>query len=250
MLKVCIAISTYGMRIDSISLPLPVIGVSYLIIHQKPNEGNFFLRNREDVTYIPTDSIGISSSRNLGIENNKSDYLYFMDDDTIIYPEGIVHICQLMRTDAVDVATCMFKYMNGSSKSYRKNAFDHNIYSLAKVSSIEICVNSKTTREVFFNQSFGLGAEYPSGEEYIYLATLLRAGKKIRFYPIATSTHPDVTSGQDFYSTKNKILAKKVMIEKVFPNTHLLVKTIFFLKKLPDLFVSKSIFKFFKGFFL
>lgn len=249
-MKICIAISTYGDRVNAIRLPEEQSGVHYLIVHQKPVDSNWPEKYRPDVVYLPTGSLGISKSRNVALEHAEADFLHFMDDDTTIIPQNIIRLCELMAVDNIHIGTGQFAYSDGSSKKYKVNSFKHNKYSTAKVSSIEICVKLPEVRAVKFDEQFGLGTELPSGEEYIYLIDLLEAGFKAKFYPVTTSCHPPVTSGQDFYSTSSRIRAKRLMIERAFPTFSFIFKLAFFLKKVVVLFKKRKLTMFLKNFFL
>lgn len=250
-MRVCIAVATFGNRILNFRLPMKVDGVVYLIVHQNHQGCTFpgFL-NRDDVVYFTMDGVGISRSRNFAIRNSESEYLYFMDDDTEIYPNEIYDLCQRMRVDKVAAATAEFIYVDGTKKNYRSYVHRHTKVSLARVSSIEICINRKMTTGVYFDERFGLGAKYPSGEEYIYLNSLLQRGRDIFHYPIITSVHPVITSGQDFFSSADKILAKKMMIIEIFPKLHFFVRLLFVMKKLRVLLGSDRLFTFIRLFLL
>lgn len=71
----------------------------YLLIHQITNGQNYsdFVRSLpSNVRYIESNEIGLSKSRNLAIENAKSDYLWIMDDDVDIYDEALSYIYRLI----------------------------------------------------------------------------------------------------------------------------------------------------------
>jgi len=240
-ISIFVAISTYGSRISMLQLPELIIpGVNYLIVHQLAGftEGENLFSSRPDVIYRKMNVLGLSKSRNEAIRYGNGDYLYFMDDDTIIFPEKIIALCEEMRRDGAQVGTCCFKYSDGGIKKYSLNQFTHNNLTLAKVSSIEICVATKFLREnsILFNENFGIGAPYPSGEEYIFLSDLLKSKAFIKFYPIVTSIHPPVTSGQDFYSSEEKILAKREMLRIVFGKFSYIFILLFWMKKIPKVY--------------
>lgn len=72
MAYLSIAISTYADRISKLSLDINP-SVEYVIVHQKPLEASLEavnnLKDRDDVSYIPTDTNGLSISRNIALEN-------------------------------------------------------------------------------------------------------------------------------------------------------------------------------------
>lgn len=191
---------------------------------------------REDVTYIQLNYPGLCKSRNIGLSNVMTKYAYIMDDDVELDLDKVIELVQKMESDSVDVATCQFKYLDGTfPKKYSVKFFEHDMLSSAKVSSIEICVNIESIRahKIRFDERFGLGTDWPSGEEYIFLTDCLKAGLKVKYYPIVTGIHPNETSGQDFYTSSSKAVAKREMFKRVFGWKSWLYVTAFWIKKLP-----------------
>lgn len=253
MHKVCIAISTYGERINSIALPNPLFNVSYLIIHQDPKSLADSVQEklqRQDVSYISLKSKGLSISRNTALSYATADYIHIMDDDVDINPQNILKLATLASAEGVDVAIGYFHYESGrTSKNYGKSK-KLNIRDFFSVCSIEMCIKSRTvTNTIFFDENFGLGTSKASGEEFIYLSDVYMQKQLIKYYPLSVGTHPEVTSGDDFFSSTEKILAKREMLERAFPKISYLLKILFFVKKYPILLKKKKAYEFFKVFF-
>lgn len=179
---------------------------------------------------------GLSKSRNVAILNSNADYAFIMDDDVIVDNHAFLEIAKLANRDSIDVVTCRFSYVSGDiSKPYSDVAFCHNYISSASVSSIEIGFNVKSIREyqIKFDENFGLGTELPSGEEYIFITDCLRQGLKVKYLPINIGFHPNETSGMDFYTSPEKVLAKREMLKRIFTWKSPLFIVAFWLKKLP-----------------
>jgi hypothetical protein len=233
---VCIIISTYGSRIHNLKLPSKVYGVCYLIIHQSPSLFDVNVKfDRTDVKYLPTLSSGLSTSRNIGLSLCPTRYAYIMDDDVIFDQQHILDITTIMAKDKVDIGTCKFQYENGRFPTvYRDHSFDHDIFTAAKVSSIEICVNVESLRkhDIEFDENFGLGTDLPSGEEYVFLTDCIKKGLKVRYYPIITGVHPNETSGMDFYTDYHKTFAKREMLIRIFKWRSFFLIVAFWFKKI------------------
>tara|TARA_B100000446_G_scaffold188212_1_gene221153 strand:+ start:2841 stop:3626 length:786 start_codon:yes stop_codon:yes gene_type:complete len=237
---VCIAISTVGSKINNLLIPAERDGVTYLVIHQVDSIKDKvpWLENniRSDLSYVCMADFGLSKSRNAVLSNCKSKYAYIMDDDVGFDLDKIQMLIKYMEEDKVDIATCQFCYHDGSSpKKYRKEAFFHNILSVAKVASIEICIKVSVLRKnnILFDEGFGLGTALPSGEEYIFLVDCLRAKLKVKYYPIVTGIHPNETSGLDFFTSTPKVLAKREMLKKIFGWKSAAYILVFWVKKVP-----------------
>ncbi|WP_394169171.1 glycosyltransferase [Saccharospirillum alexandrii] len=216
-----IAISTIDRRYEDIRLPSYHEDISYIVVHQFSGGtySNPFVEDREDVTYIPTSARGLSLSRNISIQNCNTPYLYVMDDDVVFDVDKMLHIIELMKLENVQIATCRHIRESGLfPKKYKSSPYDHNFLTAAKVSSIDICIshNDIKKQDIKFDERFGLGAEYPSGEEYIFLTDCMKHGLKVRYFPLTVGTHPEETSGLDFYSSSKKIIAKREMFKRIF----------------------------------
>ena len=60
----------------------------------------------ERIRIITTDNLGLSISRNIGIENANGDYLYFVDSDDFIENDVIEYLYRLCKQYDVPLATC------------------------------------------------------------------------------------------------------------------------------------------------
>jgi hypothetical protein len=234
-----INISTSSERIFSINLPKYDERITYVIVWQKfdvlEEKLNGVFSDRKDVNLIVDSGKGLSRSRNLAICNVETEYFMVMDDDVEIDIEQVIHVVQHVCSDKGDIATALHKFKSGKVKKHKKKIFRHGMFSSASVSSIDIICKTDSIRNknVLFRENFGLGTAYPSGEEYIFITDALKKNMLVLFYPVVCSTHPNITSGSDFYSSKELILAKKKMLGEIFGKYHYLFVFLFWLKKIP-----------------
>ncbi|OOE48856.1 glycosyltransferase [Salinivibrio kushneri] len=241
MKKLTIVISTANKRIVNLRLKPANSNVCYVIVHQVYDNAclNEYRPNyisRDDVKYIRLDYPGLSKSRNVGLEAVDTEYAYIMDDDVDFNLDKMERLVDFMSGNQVDVGTCQYEYEDGyMSGKYKGYAFRHNFLSAAKVASIEICLKVKAIREksIQFDEDFGLGTQLPSGEEYIFMVDAIKSGLNVWFYPLITGVHPNITSGTDFYSTSNKILAKREMLKRTFGVNAPFLIVAFWIKKMP-----------------
>lgn len=247
MMGVSVVVSTANDRILGLKFqPSLQEGVEYVLVHQVYSDNlldtDYTSRvDLQNAVYIKQKYSGLSKSRNAGLQAAKCKYAYIMDDDVVFDIEKIQGVARWMDANNIDIATCQFLLENGKSpKKYRQGPFKHNIFSSTRVSSIEICVNLDRLKErgIEFDERFGLGTDFPSGEEYIFLTDCIRAGLNVWFYPVVTGVHPNITSGMDFYSSPKKILAKRQMLKRVFPRSAPLYIFLFWLRKIPRVYRS------------
>lgn len=92
--------------------------IQVIVINDKPNDSSLEkkieeLSNTFDFTYIKNKkNIGVSATRNIGIDNAKGEYLYYLDDDDYLYDfynknNQLENICITMDNDNTDL--CIFR---------------------------------------------------------------------------------------------------------------------------------------------
>ncbi len=173
--------------------------------------------------YILIDQIspdrGLAKSRNLAIEQSSGDICLISDDD-LGYMEGIEEsILNAFRDNpTADIITFEVQTPdNRPYKSYKTEPFWHTKKSIMSVSSVEIAFKKESFSRVNlkFDERFGLGGEFPTGEEIILLSDALSSGLKILFIPIPIVIHPIESSGKN-YDNPTLIRAKGAMFYRIF----------------------------------
>lgn len=221
MMKLQVAISTMNDGIFDIKL---CHGFNYIIIHQVINGKDdeykkYVIDNFKEhkVSYIVSHETGLSKSRNLALENTSSDYLWIMDDDVLINDFAYDFIFECIS----NYPECGILVVSHSHKKVdflpgEKIEFI-NEFKATCVSSIDMILNINKIKGVRFNEKFGLGAIYPSGEEFIFTCRLLKQKIEVIKFRRVCSYHPElVASGLDFYSSPIKLKAKKEMFKTIF----------------------------------
>ena len=250
--SITIGISTVEENLNELTIPKTDADIVYLIVIQHKNDFKYNkipaqLSRRLDVNIILSQERGLSKSRNIIIRNARTKYIHFMDDDVRIDTDGVKSLASQMRMHKGDIITGTYTTLSGSPpKNYKKHIFQHNILSAAQVSSIEICVDRESifNNGIFFDINFGLGTSLPSGEEYLLLADALRKNLLVLFSPTSVGVHPDITSGDDFYSSAAKVRAKKEMIRRVFGTYFPIVSFLFWAKKISKVKTFKQAYLF------
>lgn len=177
---------------------------------------------------------GLSKSRNAAIFNAKAEICLIADNDVYYGDETFEKVRNaFLKYPEADILTFKIETPDGEPfKSYRENFFWHNKHSVAKVSSIEIAFRRKSIvqNRILFDENFGLGSRFATGEEYIFLRDALKKGLKAAFVPEVIVYHPKESSGGQFNNIE-LIEAKGAMIRRVFGISGYLVCMIFCLKK-------------------
>lgn len=117
------------------------------------------------------------------------------------------------------------------------------------VSSIDMLIKKDSIGTIKFDENFGLGKKYPSGEEYIFCCDMLKKNKKIQQTNLFTNYHPSITSGDDFYTTPLKLATKKHMFIRAH-NKYIgcFLYVLFLIKKFPTIAKNKAIKNMIKSF--
>jgi len=85
-----------------------------------------------------------------------------------------------------------------------------------KVSTVEIAFRRKVIidNKLRFDESFGLGTNFPTGSEFIFLTDALKKGLNILYVPEVIVIHPKESSGQVWDA--HLIQARGAMLYRVF----------------------------------
>jgi len=162
---------------------------------------------------------GLSKSRNQAIEQNSSDIALISDDD-LEYKEDIEKIIleAFTNNSNADIITFQVQTPDGLAyKQYKPNSFWHTQKSIMSVSSVEIAFKKASIEKgsLRFDEKFGLGSDFPTGEEIIFLSDALKMGLKILYIPIPIVVHPQESSGKN-YDNPKLIEAKGAMFYRLF----------------------------------
>ena len=205
----------------------------YIIVNQ--------LLNKEKSSYSENNLFsykekGLSKSRNRAIVHCNSDIALISDDD-VEYLENLEEIIKKTFEENPNADIITFQFLKDENtlykKNYKKEKFWHDIYSLARVSSVEIAfrVDKIKNKNITYDENFGLGSTFPTGEEYIFLADALKNGLKILYVPIPILIHPDESSGGQFLDNPLLIESKGALFYRIFGLKSYFITFIFALKK-------------------
>lgn len=175
---------------------------------------------------------GLSRSRNAALSLCQSRFAYILDDDVMIHPGAERVILECFEASQAGCITFPHHLPADFASAPAEALQLHDLISAARVSSIDIALDLEQFW-LRFDERFGLGSRFPSGEEYVLLADALKNGVPVLRAPVGVTRHEGVTSGADFFSTPEKASAKAQMFRRVTGRRLSLLALAFFLKKLP-----------------
>lgn len=195
---------------------LSIDAENYIIINQitdksipkKEKENVFSYRNK-----------GLSKSRNKALQHAKGDICLITDDD-VQFTDNVENIIwdTFKENPKADIITFQIQTPEGNHyKNYPNKKYWHDPNSLMNISSIEIAFRRDRVieKKLEFDELFGLGSIFPTGEEYIFLTDALKKGLKILYVPKVIVIHPNESSGQNWQGA-DFIKAKGAMLYRVF----------------------------------
>ncbi len=130
---------------------------------------------------------GLSRSRNVLLREFSGDWLHICDDD-VVFRERYFYVLEKVLPRLIEYEFVTFEFGVGEDceerKWYWKRPRMHTLWSVFHVSSVEIFLSRGVRRYgVWFDERFGLGGIWPSGEENLFLAQLLKRGASGVFIP-------------------------------------------------------------------
>ena len=227
-MKLQILISTVNLRFLKRNIQLTV---PHLIINQQSEQEESPVPVKNLYEYAER---GLSKSRNRALSHAEGDICLISDDD-LEYKKDIESII-LKRYEEypeADIITFQMETPDGKPmKKYKTKPFWHTKRTIMRVSSVEITFRRSAIEEVNlqFDESFGLGATFPTGEENIFLSDALDRKLKLLFVPVPIVSHPLDSSGKN-YGSRQLIQAKGALFERIFGKKSYIVSFLFAYKK-------------------
>jgi glycosyltransferase involved in cell wall biosynthesis len=188
------------------------IDTDALIINQC-NNNNYTERQFDNnlVRMLSVRERGLSKSRNLAIKNSIADICVIADDD-LRYNNGYENIILEAYKKYQDAAVIAFDVPSTNKDRPTSTLKEGKVGFLKsmKIASFQITFNKRyfSNDSHLFNEHFGAGSVYTSGEENIFLANVIKSKMKVYFVnkEIATVDHDESTwfNGFDITLFKTK----------------------------------------------
>lgn len=203
---------------------------SIIIINQITNKKIEKSTNKNFVTY---NELGLSKSRNRALEHVTKGIGIIADDD-ICYKKNYREIVKKAYEENknADIITFQIETPEGGLfKNYSKESFYFNSLNILKVSSIEITfdIERVKSRGIKFDEMFGLGGKYKTGEEAIFLKDCLDKGLKILYLPKVLVIHPKDSSGD--LLNESGMFYKGAVFRKMYGRYGIIICFLFSFKK-------------------
>lgn len=162
---------------------------------------------------------GLSRSRNRALAIATSDLCYVCDDDIALVTDAgrLVELAFEQRPHA-DILLFPLRDSDDGSVHYRSPpSWLPMRIRLMGVRSIQIAFRRRAVQQagLRFDERFGLGAEFPSGEEAIFLSDAYDAKLRIEWTDVPIASHALTSSGMQ-YADRQLARAKGAVLCRVF----------------------------------
>ncbi|WP_122262292.1 glycosyltransferase [Ornithinimicrobium cerasi] len=213
--ELTVAYSSLAERVADIRPPAER-RIEVLVCVQGPTAG---LQVPEGVDrVVPVPGRGVARSRNAAIENSRRRYLLFCDDDVEIRTDGVLAAVDHLRRSGAALALGRAVDPEGRlRKRYRSDRPTRlTRTNSAKAATYEMLVDVAQVRQtgLRFDERFGAGVETYLGDEYLFIAELLRAGLRGYAVPYVFGVHPPTSSGSRWGGAD--LHARAVVLNHVF----------------------------------
>ncbi|HET8838719.1 MAG TPA: glycosyltransferase [Flavobacteriaceae bacterium] len=180
---------------------------NFLIINQTQPD-RILETNFPNIRVINSFEYGLSKSRNLALKNSIADVALIADDDVVYSPKfDKIILKAFQKYQAASLITFQMKCPNNQhqKKYIHQERKLTTLLRQPKPSSIEMAFRPDDLRknDLYFNENFGLGAEFPSGEESLLMLEMLRKNLEIYHIPSIIVEHAGESTGSQKGSEKS-----------------------------------------------
>lgn len=211
-------------------------GVEYLVSWQ--NDGCCQIPvelDRADFKIISTQTKGLSLNRNIALAHATAPILLVGDDDADYTEDGLKSVINAFRSHLeADIIAFRFDSIS-THKTYPKTqvALDSPPKGYY-ISSIELAMKRDSVKgKIWFNENFGIGAMFPSGEEEIFVKDCLNASLKGIFIPETIVRHDATTTCSRNLKDASRPLTKGAVFLHLHPFSWPLRMIIHTVRELP-----------------
>ena len=214
--EITVAIAALGQSVASIALPPFVDGLRYDIFVQSP-PSHLPRSDRNDVRYVTLDTLGLSHSRNRALAQCETPLLVFADDDMVLDTGGLQALAVQMDQNAKLGFAAGWRAGRMPQAGRRTAPYRLHKLTAGRICAPELMVRVAQVRaaRVQFDTRFGVGAEHPVGEDYIFVCDMLAAGLRGEAFPIVTGAHTGRSTG-DNWEDATILRARRTVLGRCF----------------------------------
>ncbi len=209
--------------------------VKCTVVNQSPATENVVISDQNNIQIFTFSEKGLCKSRNRNL-HYLTEKIGLITDQDIRFKKDFQNtiISAFEESPNADIIAFQIEDEQGELlKQYKEEAYWMNQRDIMKVSSVEIAFKAGSINKckLMFDEDFGLGSTFPTGEEAIFLSDALKKGLKIKYLPIPIVIHPKESSGYQYSNNHSLIQAKGAMLYRIFGPKAYAISFIFAVKK-------------------
>ena len=234
--------------LKSIFVNLDLDDIDVLVINQcekKYIDKAKELKSTKRIKIISVQDMGLSKSRNLALSNATGDICLIADDDIVYNANIFDRIRSDYQNNSFDIITYSSKIGNKLAQKNLDNGLIrlHNYRSLFSVMSIQISFSREKIIEkgLSFDNQFGIGSQYISGEENIFIKDAMDNDLKVGKSFFLINNHPEITNTSIL--TQEILKSKGPLFKRMFNQwAAFFILIIFYLYKSPLIIKNTNFF--------
>lgn len=150
---------------------------------------------------------GLSASRNLALQNTERKLCVLADDDIVYVPDFANKVVAAFNENP-DASLITFRTLNKNGTLFKKYPASRkrvvSALDMLSIMSVEIALNNEMLKKsgLLFDERFGLGTNFPLGEEAVLVSKLHTLGMKMVMEPQVINSHPAHSSSETISNTE------------------------------------------------
>ena len=206
------------------------------------------IQEKDDLKMITTDTRGVGLNRNIALLASDADILLFADDDLVYYDDMPQAVTAAFRDNPqADVMVFGLDRVKDGNIFERRRLKKHrlHVFNAMRFGTARIAVRRKSLLQanIVFNQNFGGGCPFSSGEDSLFLKACFDRGLKVYAHEYVLGTCAKDTSSWFVGYNEKYFYDKGVLMRYLFPRMPRVMALYFAIrfKRQTDIAVGKRI---------
>ncbi|MBL6537178.1 glycosyltransferase family 2 protein [Streptococcus suis] len=243
-------------NVDQLIDEMNLSTVDSIVIHQtRAERKETVLEQREKAKIVYSQGLGLSVSRNEALSYAENDAICQVADDDLVFVDNYQEIVSRAYKEFPDADIIIF-YVDFENHAISRPRLSNGRLSYLdamRVSSVQISFKKSSFTQVglSFDERFGIGAQYGSGEETILLFDALGKGLKLYSYPEKIASLRDRESHWDRSNTPENCQKRGAIYKRMTRRWYWLLILQFAIRKrkmmLPEISLFKNIYYMLQG---